>query len=147
MNIHAGLVAIDGRGILITGPARSGKSSLAISLIRAGAREGIGGTLVADDRVDLESRSGALFGRAPAAISGLMEISGAGLVRLPVLGKARIDLVAALDETSERLPQELFMRFLDIPVRRLFLPVRQAPFAADLVLTFLFAEDVAPQTL
>ena len=39
-NRHGCLVAIDGRGVLILGAARSGKSALALCLIRLARREG-----------------------------------------------------------------------------------------------------------
>ena len=54
-NRHAGLVSIDGRGVLILGAARSGKSALALCLIRLARREGRQAALVADDQVLLLS--------------------------------------------------------------------------------------------
>src|SRR3546814_10156556 len=45
--VHATTVALDGTGVLLRGPAGSGKSDLALRLIDQGAR------LVADDRTAL----------------------------------------------------------------------------------------------
>jgi len=73
---------------------------LGLRLIDAGAR------LVADDQSELWRRGDALFVRAPAAIAGLLEIRGIGIMRLDSLPEAPValivDLVAA--EKIERLP-------------------------------------------
>lgn len=136
-NIHAGLVRIGGTGLLILGPARSGKSALAVSLLRSAAREGITAGLVADDRVILERREAGLFGRAPETIAGLIELSGIGILRVPAIADGRIDLVAELTDAPERLPDPATVEFLGVALPRLLLPARQAPFAADLLLTLL----------
>ena len=47
VTVHATCIAIDGHGILLRGPAGSGKSDLALRAIDRGAR------LVADDQVVL----------------------------------------------------------------------------------------------
>ena len=48
LNIHASLVALDNKGILLLGKSGCGKSDLALRLIMEK-----GAKLVADDRVDL----------------------------------------------------------------------------------------------
>ena len=136
-NIHAGLVRIGETGLLILGPARSGKSALAVSLLRSAAREGMTAGLVADDRVILERREAGLFGRAPETIAGLIELSGIGILRVPAIADGRIDLVAELTDAPERLPDPATVEFLGVTLPRLLLPARQAPFAADLLLTLL----------
>ncbi len=101
MQIHAACVALDDHGVLLRGPSGAGKSDLALRLIDAG------GVLVADDRVDLAARDGQVYASAPAALAGMLEVRGVGLMRVAYLGEARlalaIDLVAAVD--VERLPQ------------------------------------------
>lgn len=136
-NIHAGLVRVGETGILVLGPARSGKSALAVSLLRSAAREGAAAGLVADDRVILERRGADLFGRAPETIAGLIELSGIGILRVPAIADTRIDLVAELTDAPERLPEPATVELLGIALPRLLLPARQAPFAADLLLTLL----------
>ena len=91
MILHAGLVAIrqDGlwTGVLIEGPSGAGKSDLALRAISAGFR------LVADDRTEVWSCRGGLYGRAPETLASLLEIRGLDVVAEPALPLARIALV------------------------------------------------------
>src|SRR3954447_14945011 len=102
--IHASAVLIGARALLIRGPAGSGKSRLALALMQAG------GTLpftrlVGDDRVYVEAAHGRLLVRSAEALTGLIEVRGLGIRRLPyeplgVVGRV-VDLGAA---DAERLP-------------------------------------------
>ena len=105
MILHAGLVALrlDGywRGVLILGPSGAGKSDLALRALETGFR------LVADDRVTVWTSGGALWGRAPDPLCGLIEARGHGVAAEPSLAFAQIVLAArciADGETIERLP-------------------------------------------
>jgi serine kinase of HPr protein (carbohydrate metabolism regulator) len=88
------------QGVLIRGPSGSGKSMLAAALISRGAR------LVADDRVHLSACHGRLVATAPAAIAGILELRGRGLMSVPlersVVIRLLVDIVAA--EQLERHP-------------------------------------------
>ncbi len=75
MILHASCVAWQGRGVLILGPSGSGKSTLALDLM------GFGATLVADDRTELRCVGDALHAHAPAAIAGMIEARGVGVLR------------------------------------------------------------------
>jgi HPr kinase/phosphorylase len=81
-------------GVLLLGPPGSGKSDLALRLIDRGF------ALVADDRVDIDAG----FAAAPAALAGLIEVRGLGIVRLPYLPRARLALAVTLGESPARLP-------------------------------------------
>jgi serine kinase of HPr protein (carbohydrate metabolism regulator) len=72
-------VAIGGRAVLIAGASGAGKSDLAMRLIDRGA--------------------------ALAAIAGLIELRGVGLLTLPYLAQAPVALVVDLDLAAERLPE------------------------------------------
>jgi len=105
MILHAGLIAlrVGGRwkGALIQGPSGIGKSDLALRALEEGFR------LVADDRVVVFLSGGTLFGRAPDALRGLVEIRGLGVVRHTPLAVAPIVLSVRCKpgpDTIERLP-------------------------------------------
>ena len=74
--VHATAVAIDGRALLLRGPSGAGKSDLALRLIDAGAR------LIADDQSVLRREGGRLLAAVPAAIAGLIEVRGVGILRV-----------------------------------------------------------------
>lgn len=96
MILHASSVAWQGRGVLILGPSGSGKSTLALELMALGA------VLIADDRTDIDAD---LTARAPAAIAGLIEARGVGLLRADH-APARLVLAVDLGQPEpERLPQ------------------------------------------
>jgi serine kinase of HPr protein (carbohydrate metabolism regulator) len=82
--IHGTAVLVGAGAVLIRGPSGAGKSMLALQVLQAAA----GGMvpfarLVADDRVYLEEVSGALLARPPAALAGLLEVRGVGVLRFP----------------------------------------------------------------
>jgi serine kinase of HPr protein (carbohydrate metabolism regulator) len=98
--LHGTAIAWHGRGVLLRGPSGSGKSDLALRLIAAGA------LLVADDQVLVSVADDALTVAPPPILSGLLEIRGVGLVRMPFLHAARLALVVDLGPPAaiERLP-------------------------------------------
>ncbi|HEY2047935.1 MAG TPA: HPr kinase/phosphorylase [Caulobacteraceae bacterium] len=106
MNVHAGLIALwrpDGWcGVLIEGPSGAGKSDLALRALEAGFR------LVSDDRTCLFASSGRLFGRAPPAITGMIEARGLGVVGESALLVAEIRLLVRcihVREDIDRMPE------------------------------------------
>jgi serine kinase of HPr protein (carbohydrate metabolism regulator) len=121
--VHATAVAIEGRAVLLRGPSGSGKSDLGLRLIDAGGR------LVADDQSELVRIGSAVMVRPPAAIAGLIEVRGIGILRLEPLMEAPLALIADLvpAETIERLPTARLERVLglDLPL------IGLAPFEAS----------------
>jgi serine kinase of HPr protein (carbohydrate metabolism regulator) len=102
--LHAGLVALRlggrWRGALILGPSGAGKSDLALRAIDAGFR------LVADDRVTVWTSGGALWGRAPDPLGGLIEARGHGVLAEPSLAFAEVVLaVRCAGGDIERMPE------------------------------------------
>jgi serine kinase of HPr protein (carbohydrate metabolism regulator) len=126
---HAGLLArrIEGRwrGVLIEGPSGAGKSDLALRAIDQGFR------LVADDRVVLWTCQGQLYGRAPAALAGLLEVRGLGVVGEPALRFCQVAMVVA-PGTPERLPAPEAVERLGLQLPCLTLPYQEAAAAAKL---------------
>ncbi|NGM21024.1 aldolase [Roseomonas stagni] len=101
MPLHGSCVALDDDGVLILGPSGTGKSDLVLRLI------GLGWSLVADDQVEVAAEQGTLIASAPAALRGMLEIRGLGLVRdLPAMDSARLRLAIQLRDTPPpRLPE------------------------------------------
>jgi serine kinase of HPr protein (carbohydrate metabolism regulator) len=99
--VHASAIAMDGRAVLLRGPSGAGKSDLALRLIDGGAR------LVADDQVELRRAGERVLITAPAAIAGLIEIRGLGIVRLEALAEATLALLVDLVPSAEvdRFPE------------------------------------------
>lgn len=96
--LHASAVAFNGQAILILGKSGSGKSTLAWGLI------GLGGTLVADDRVEASSRDGRLWLDAPKSINGLIEARGLGVLK-SCASPAWAAVVVNMDRVEEeRIP-------------------------------------------
>ncbi|MDP6707524.1 MAG: HPr kinase/phosphatase C-terminal domain-containing protein [Alphaproteobacteria bacterium] len=120
---HATCVDLDGGAVLLRGASGSGKSDLALRLIDAGA------VLVADDQVRLECRDGRLFASPPAALAGLLEVRGLGIVRLPHRADAWVRLVVDLVAPGdvERLPEDEEVEIAGVALPRVAL----APFEAS----------------
>jgi HPr kinase/phosphorylase len=95
--IHASAVLISARAVLIRGPAGSGKSRLALSLIHAAAQGLVAfARLVADDRAHVEAAHGRLLVRPADALAGLIEVRGLGIRRLPFEPLAVVGLLVDL---------------------------------------------------
>ena len=98
-DLHATAVAVEGAGILILGASGAGKSDLALQLMALGAG------LVADDRVRLRQRDGALVASAPPGLPALIEARGVGLLHARRVGPVALALAVDLDrDEPERLP-------------------------------------------
>lgn len=126
--VHGACVMIAGVGVLLRGPSGRGKSDLALRLIDGGA------ALVADDQVTLARDGDAVVASAPAALTGLLEARGVGLMRLPAAGAVRLALVVDLVENPdiERLPVPDNAVLLDVALPRLAIAPFEASAAAKL---------------
>jgi serine kinase of HPr protein (carbohydrate metabolism regulator) len=108
---HGGLIAMrrggPWRGVLIEGPSGAGKSDLALRALDHGF------ALVADDRVELWVSGGRLFGMAPAALAGLIEVRGVDILGLGALPLAEVALVARCG-VADRLPDQARTEILGV---------------------------------
>lgn len=105
-NIHATGLVLDGWGLILRGPSGAGKSLLALDLIDGWEARGRDARLVSDDRVDIVVGQAGLAMWAPAAIEGLIELRGRGVVTRPFVRQAPLHLVVDLVETLVRMPEE-----------------------------------------
>ena len=111
VNLHGTAVAVGGRAVLLRGRSGAGKSDLALRLIALGPGPLLADAprLVADDRVIASPSGTGVIVSSPAALQGLLEVRGIGIVRVPFIAAADLALVADLVEPSaiERLPEPL----------------------------------------
>ncbi|MGL4321836.1 MAG: HPr kinase/phosphorylase [Paracoccaceae bacterium] len=98
--LHGTAVAVQGRGLLITGASGVGKSSLGLALI------GLGALLVSDDQTRITVADGLATLSCPNPdLSGVIEARGVGLLRAEAVPDATLTLVVDLDRyENERLP-------------------------------------------
>jgi len=104
--IHASVVLVGARALLIRGPAGSGKSRLVLNLLQ-GASNGLltFARLVADDRVLVSAAHARLIAQPPAALAGLLEVRGLGIQQLQYEPMAVVSWVIDLDvATAMRMP-------------------------------------------
>jgi hypothetical protein len=127
--LHAGLIAAHGpggwRGVLIEGPSGAGKSDLALRALSQGFR------LVADDRTLVWASGGDLYGRAPDALAGLMEIRGLGVAPEPALRHCRI-LLCVRDGTPQRAPDPSVVNYAGLSLPLMILPLLESSAPAKL---------------
>lgn len=119
-NIHATCIKIGQAGILLLGKSGSGKSDLALRLIM-----NKNACLVADDRVELAVSAKNIKASAPVVLSGLLEIRGVGIMKIPYEKSADVRLVVQLEDDPgkiERMPEEESYVYGDvtIPLIRLY---------------------------
>jgi HPr kinase/phosphorylase len=137
--VHGSAVLVGARAILIRGPAGSGKSRLALGLIRAAQAGHLRmARLVADDRVRLEACHGRLLARPADALAGLVEVRGLGIRQLPYEPVAVLGWVAdlaALD--AQRMPTSRGVEAVIENVALPRLPVAAGGEALPLVLSWL----------
>ncbi len=99
---RATAIAINEKAVLLEGKSGVGKSDLALRLIGRGA------TLISDDYVTLEPKSGKLVASPPTQIAGKLEVRGIGIKTVPFLKHIPVELVIALVPRAEvpRMPEK-----------------------------------------
>lgn len=113
---HGTLININGKGVLLLGPSAAGKSDLALRLIMPPSpfvSETNTSQLVADDQVEIVletvNNHKRVYGQAPEALKGLLEVRHLGIKTFEYLEKSSIDFVIKLKKYHEieRLPDEI----------------------------------------
>jgi hypothetical protein len=104
--IHASAVLVGESAVVIRGPSGSGKSRLALGLIRLAEAGTLPfARLVGDDRVALAAASGRLLVSPAPNIAGLIEVRGLGVLPLPHEPLAVAGLIVDLAaEDGARMP-------------------------------------------
>ena len=135
-NIHATGVILGDRGVLVTGPAGSGKTTLALELlVRVGAAGGFA-RLVCDDQVFVEARAGRLLARDAPAIRGLVEIRGLGPCAVASEPAMAVDLLVRLvpADAAPRIASGEAVSIEGVAVPQIELPERSTHASAHAVL-------------
>ena len=129
--IHASAVLAGPKAVLIRGPSGSGKSLLAWNLINAASQGLLTFTrLVGDDRVQVIGQSDRLLVRPAQALSGLIELHGLGIRRLPFEAIAAVGWVVDLAASdAARLPaaEAATASIAEVKVTRLAVAAGMAP--------------------
>jgi serine kinase of HPr protein (carbohydrate metabolism regulator) len=147
--VHASAVLAGARAVLIRGPSGAGKSRLALELIEA-ARAGHlrFARLVGDDRIHLDAIAGRLLARPAEPLAGLIELRGAGILRLEYEPCAVVGLIVDLATAdAERLPESRRVEVEGISLPRLAVAPGAAALPAVLALLMSSCADVAPDSL
>jgi len=129
--VHAGAVAIEGRGVLIGGRSGAGKSDLALRLIDRGAQ------LISDDYTIVRRIAGEALASAPATILGKIEVRGLGIAQMDPAQDVPVALFVDLDQAPERQPEPGEARTVagvSIPVLRLAGLEASAPLKVEMAL-------------
>lgn len=135
--VHGTAVQFCGKGILLLGPSRSGKSDLALCLIEAGA------TLIADDQVRLTHVDDRLHAAPPDRLQGLIALRGIGIMRV-AYEKGALDLAVdllPLDKILDPLPEPATACWLGVRLPKIWLDAR-TPSAVARIKMALLAERV-----
>ena len=107
--VHANALVIGETGLLLRGPSGAGKSMLTLELIAQARLRGDFARLVADDRVQINSKNGRLIARPHPEIAGMIETRGLGLVKKPYEPACILNAIIDLDPASQapsRYPEE-----------------------------------------
>lgn len=105
---HGTAIVVGDTGLIFTGPAGSGKSSLALQTLFSARMAGHFAALLSDDQVFLEVVNGQVTGYCPPSIAGMIELRGSGIGRVEFVSEARLHHAIRLIDVhaDNRIPEE-----------------------------------------
>ncbi|CAN7226054.1 HPr kinase/phosphorylase [Phyllobacterium sp. LjRoot231] len=138
--VHATAVLVGDRGILISGPSGSGKSSIASELMQRAAGRGAFAALISDDQCLLQATSGRLICATPSSLQGGLEVWGSGLHAVDHEPSGVIHLVVELTkpEHAIRFADDAMILLEGVAIPLLALPKREVEAACRAVEARLF---------
>lgn len=139
--LHGVLLDVYGKGVLITGESGTGKSEIALELIKRGH------ILIADDRVDVAKVHNTIVGHSPNLLAGMLEIRGIGIIDVAkmfgasaLLPRDSIDLVIHLERPDPKTDyarvgneEDLYTDVLGVEIPTILLPLREGRSTAVIV--------------
>lgn len=105
LNLHATGLVVGTQGFLFVGPSGSGKTTVALDCLTQASGLGIFAALVGDDQVMVRHAGPRLVAEAIETISGLAELRGADIVKVPSVAAAVIDFAVMPITDAERSPR------------------------------------------
>lgn len=105
-NVHGTGLQLGDTGVLLRGPSGAGKSVLALALLDRWEGRGLPAYLVSDDRVDVVQTGRHLCMQAPAALAGLIELRGRGIISRPHKNLVTVNLIVDLVPDMVRIVEE-----------------------------------------
>lgn len=108
--VHATGIVLGTRGLLFVGPAGSGKTILALAVIESARRAGLFSALIGDDQVLMEAHGDVIVARRPPVIGNLAEIRGSGIVAVPSVPAAVVEIAVrpvALGEVAHGMAERI----------------------------------------
>ncbi len=123
VNLHASTVVLGDRGVFIVGASGTGKTQLAMALVKRWTMAGGFARLVCDDQTFVMPRNGRLVARAPLTIAGLAEIAGLGVATVANEPACVLDLVVELagksPDDADRTLSATSIEGVELPLLRL----------------------------
>lgn len=140
-SLHGVLMSIFGKGVLIKGESGSGKSEVALDLIKKGHQ------LIADDLVDCYQVHNHIIGKPPKILKGFLELRGIGVVNvnkmfgaIATLPRQNIDFVIELQQWDSSFEYDRIgighakhEKILDCEIPKIILPIRGGRSMANLI--------------
>ena len=77
--LHGNAIEVDGRGIVITGPSKAGKTTFSIQIIQHAKARGLSAHFIADDQIYLEINHDLIL-TAPKPLHNMLALRGHGII-------------------------------------------------------------------
>jgi HPr kinase/phosphorylase len=140
--VHASLINIFGKGILITGESGIGKSEISLELIKNNH------LFVGDDRIVLTNKGSRIYGKSHPVLRNLVEVRGIGIIDVSktngykiIMQETTLDMIIELFkfgsdgiDSSERLGRETTnKKVLGVDIPHLKIPVSSGRNIANII--------------
>lgn len=109
--LPATCVALGGRAVLIEARDIDARTDLVLRLVDRGA------SLIASEHTICQRQDGQLIACAPVQANGRIEVAGLGILELPTVERAPVELLIVISDTPPRFSEEPPRRLAGVDVR------------------------------